>query len=100
MFNRLWFAFYGNFFRFLAFRDLLVNLDQQEALFQFRIIHLSMFRQRKTQLEIRLTNTTINPVRLILYRLFSVFTRNIQVAANRFNFKLFLFPAGTLTVSR
>ncbi len=82
------------------FQGSLVNLDQQEALFQFRIIHLSMFRQRKTQLEIRLTNTTINPVRLILYRLFSVFTRNIQVAANRFNFKLFLFPAGTLTVSR
>lgn len=73
------------------FQGSLVNLDQQEALFQFRIIHLSMFRQRKTQLEVRLTNTTINPVRLILYRLFSVFTRNIQVAANRLTFKLFLF---------
>ncbi len=52
-----------------------------------------MFR-RKAQLEIRLTNTTINPVRLILYRLFSVFTRNIQVAYQPFQFQALPLSSG------
>ncbi|QUI97427.1 hypothetical protein KCP76_24565 [Salmonella enterica subsp. enterica serovar Weltevreden] len=100
MFNRCWFLLSGNF-RFSRFQGIsLVNLDQQGPCSSFRIIHLSMFRQRNStgSPPYEYHDKSVRPDHSA--NLFGVFTRNIQVAANQYTFQWHLFPAGTLTVSR